>query len=156
MRVKTFLVCAFILTIAGVSSFFYGAQPPILVVNVALDLNVYPEFGAIQGYCSIMKNTNVSLVKWPQTVSEKVDLKLRYKYYNETRGTPVQFIISLHLNQTEKVVTISNLTMTGAYTGSVTSFFSGVKTGKYNLTITAHVSDFPETRHQLHRFVTVP
>ena len=156
MRAKTFLICAFILTIAGAFLFFYGAQPSILVVNVALDLNVYPEFGARPGYCSIMKNTNVSLVKWPQTVSEKIDLKLRYKYYNETRTTPVQFIVCLHLNQTDKVVTTSNLTMTGAYTGSVTSFFSGVKTGTYNLTITVHVSDFPETRHQLQRLVTVP
>lgn len=156
MKPKIFLAFASILTIAGAYLFGYQARNSLLLVNVGLNLHVYQESSKIPGRGSISKrNTNVTLIEWPQIASESVDLNLKYNY-DTTRSTPAQFVISLKLNQTERVVTTSNLTDTGLYTGSVSSLFSGVKPGAYNLTITIRVFNSTEIQDQLNRFVTIP
>lgn len=108
------------------------------------------------GMCQVIKKTaNTSLVKWPQIASEKVDVNLDYTY-GETRTTPVRFVISMHLNQTERVVTTPNLTTSGRYSGFASSFFPGVKPGTYNLRIIVHVFALPENRDELHMLVKIP
>ena len=156
MKLKIFLAFASILTIVGAYLLGYQARNSLLLVNVGLNLHVYQESSKIPGSGWISKrNTNVTLIEWPQIASESVDLNLQHDYHT-TRSTPAQFVISLKLNQTERVVTISHLTKTGSYSGSVSSLFSGVKQGKYNLTITIRVFNSTEIQDQLNRLVTIP
>lgn len=155
MKLKIFVCLLLILTIAGASLFYHQLQDPSLQVDVAVWLHVRQESSAKPGYGWINnENTNGTLAKWPRMATENVDLNLEYDR-NVTRSTPVQFNVTLILNQTERFVTTSNLTQSGTYVGSISSFFSGIKLGTYNLTIMLRVCGSPEIEDRFSRFITL-
>jgi hypothetical protein len=134
----------------------YRIQNSTLVVTVYLDLSVSRESSSRPGFGWILEqNTSVSLVKWPQIATEKTDVNPKYAF-NETRTTPVHFVVSFYLNQTNKTVSIPDLTTTGSYSAAVSSFFPSINQGTYNLTITVYVPGFEKEQHQLQRLVRIP
>lgn len=156
MKAKTLTACLFFLAAIGSVSYCYRIQECNLVVEFELQLIVNIESSTNLGTGWIVEqNSNFSIVKWPQMASEKVDLNMTYNYH-EKRTTPIQFNITLQLDQTEKTIITPKLTDSGRYNGVVRSFFSGVKPGNYTVIMKICVLNLPETHHQLKEFITIP
>ena len=125
-------------------------------MTVCLRLSVARESSSRPGFGWILEqNTSVSLIRWPQTVSEEINVKPEYAF-NETRTTPVRFVVSSYLDQTNKTLLTPNLTTTGSYLAVISSIFPAISQGTYNLTITMYVLGFEKEQHQLQRLVTIP
>lgn len=156
MRTKIFLAYLLILVVAIALFYCYRISPPTLIVTAYLDLAVSRDSSSRPGFGRILEqNTSVSLIKWPQTAIEKIDVNQKYAF-NETRTTPVQFAVSFCLDETNKTVLTPNLTITGAYSAVVSSNFPGISQGTHNLTIALYIPGFEEEQHQLKRFITIP
>jgi hypothetical protein len=159
VRTKIFLPCLLVLVVITAS--FYGCrvQNPTLIVTVGLDLTVLRDSSSRPGLGRILElNTSVSVITWPQTAVENVYVNPIPKYsFGETRAVPVHFAVSIYLDGTNKtVLTPDNLTITGDYSAQVSSFFSGVNPGTYNLTIVVYVPKHEDYTDQLTRFITIP
>jgi hypothetical protein len=134
----------------------YSVQNPILVVTVQFYLTVLRDSSKLPGLAYIFEqNTNVSIIKWPQTANEKIDVNPRYPH-NETRTTPVQFAVSVNLDEANKTVYTSNLTITGEYSAVASLTFPGISHGIHSLTIAVYVPGYEEHRNQLTQFITIP
>jgi len=156
LRLKIFLTLLLALIITCASLFGYQFSDVLLTVNVDLNLRIFPDSSHIPGDGSINKrNTHVTLLEWPQIAHESVRSNMRYDY-NTTRSTPVQFVITLSLDNKEKVLATSNLTRIGEYSGSASSHFSVARSGIYNLTITVRIANDSDVQDQLNRLVVVP
>jgi hypothetical protein len=156
VKTKTLVACLFLLAVIGSVSYCYTIQECNLVVEFELQLIVNKESSTNLGTGWIVEqNSNFSIVKWPQMASEKIDLNMTYSHH-EKRTTPIQFNITLQLNQTERTIITPKLTESGRYNGVVRSFFSGVKPGNYTVNINICILNRPETHHQLKEFITIP
>ena len=156
MRMKFFLPC--LLVLAVLIAFFYGyrTQNPTLVVSVGLDLTVAHDSSSRPGFGQILElNTSVAAVKWPEIANEKVDVNPRYAF-NETRSKPVQFAVSVYLDEKNNTVLTPNLTITGGYSAVVRTTFSGIDQGTHNLTISVYVPSYEDNKDQMTMFITIP
>lgn len=156
MRTRNFLAYFLLLVILALSFYCYRVQTSVLVVEAYFDLSVRRESSDRPGFGWIIEqNISVSLVRWPEVACEEVDVVPRHSF-NETRKTPVRFVVCLYLNQTRKDLMMPSLNTTGSYTAIISSFFSNINQGTYNLTITFHVLGFDEDQDRLQRFITIP
>lgn len=156
MRMKFFLPCLLVLIVIIALSYGYGTQKSTLVVTVYLDLTVARDSSSRPGFGQILElNTSVAVVKWPQTANERVDVNPRY-VFNETRLKPVQFAVSVYLDEKNNTVLTPNLTITGGYSAVVCSTFPGINQGTHNLTMVVYVPGYEDYKDQLTRFITIP
>jgi len=156
LKTNIFLSCLLVLVVTITIFYCYRIQPPTIVVTTHLDLTVHPDLSSRLGHGWIREqNTSVSLIKWPQTGIEKIDVNPKYAF-NETRTTPVQFAVSIYFDEANKTLLTPNLTLTGSYSGEVSSTFPRISQGTYNLTITLCVLGYQEDLHQLQRIITIP
>jgi len=156
LRTRIFLPCLFVLTV--LIALLYGCriQDPTLVVTVGLDLTVARDSSSRPGFGQILElNTSVAVVKWPQTANENVEVNPRYAF-NETRSKPVQFAVSVYLDDRNNTVLTPNLIITGGYSAVVSSIFPDINQGTHNLTMVVYVPGYEDNKDQLTRFITIP
>jgi hypothetical protein len=140
MKTLVFVGCIAILAI--ISGFFlYRAQPCGIEMSFVLNLSIFPDGSRVSGTGWIFnKDVNFSVLKWPGLGYDNYNLKLSQRYTeNKTRTNPVKFDIIIHLNQTEKVIEISDFRNAGTYTGTVNCYFDSINRGGYYLTISLSV-----------------
>jgi hypothetical protein len=153
---KFFLPCLLVLIVIIALSYGYGTQKSTLVVTVYLDLTVARDSSSRPGFGQILElNTSVAVVKWPETANEKVDVNPRYAF-NETRSKPVQFAVSVYLDEKNNTVLTPNLTITGGYSAVVRTTFSSIDQGTHNLTISVYVLGYEDNKDQTTMFITIP
>jgi len=156
MRTKSFFSIFLVLVAVSVSFYCYKVQSPTLAVEIYFDLSVRRESSDRPGFGWILEqNISISLLKWPETVYEKTEVLPRYSF-NETRMTPVQFVVCMYLNHTKKELLTPCLNITGSYTAVVNSFFPHVNQGTYNLTITIHPLGFEKDQDRMEKLITIP
>lgn len=139
MNIKMFVACIVVLAVLGGAVFYYRVQPIRLETSFSLQLTVLSDGSSINGTGFIYdRNINFSVLKWPAFGCDKVDISLQYSA-NKTRVSPVKFDVLLNLNETEKVVEISDLKQVGTYVGSINGYFDDIKSGSYILTMSLSV-----------------
>ncbi len=156
MKAKLFIPCLLALSIF--IAFFYSCkvQNPTLVVTIRLDLFVTRDSSSIPGFGQILElNTSVKVIKWPQIANENVGINPKYAF-NETRNKPVQFAVSVCLDDRNNTVLTRNLTTTGGYSAVVSSAFPDTSRGTHNLTIAVYALGYEDAKSQLKRFIAIP
>jgi hypothetical protein len=136
MNLRVFAVClAASVLLAGL--LFYRSQSLGLQTSITLQLTVFPESYYLNGSGYIFADSmNFSILKWLDSGHSAVDSKFLYLAFpeNETRINPVTFNLLFYLNQTEKVIELTNFRNPGVYNATVLCFFDGIKSGSYNMT----------------------
>lgn len=156
MKTKFYVPCVVILIAIIAFSYAYAVQNPTIVVTIQGMLSVAPDSSGVPGNVQLWdQNTSITVIKWPQTASGKVDLSPTYAF-NKTRNNPVQFAVYFYLDNNNNTVLTQNLITTGDYSATVSSVFGNIQRGMHNLTIVLSILGYPENENQFTESIMIP
>jgi hypothetical protein len=153
---KFYALCSLALIAIIVLSYGYSVQNSMLVVTLQTTLIVSPDSNRFPGIGQIVEqNTSVAIMRWPQTVAEKVSLSPEYAF-NKTRINPTLFGIYVYLDGRNNTILTQNLTTIGGYSAVITSVFPNTGRGTHNLTIAVYVPGYEDYESRFSEFITIP